>query len=46
MSVFELTSDWNDITPIPQQDGPNPVVAISYDKNCKQQLQYLTKTKY
>lgn len=37
MSEFEFEFDfeeWKDVTPISQDDGPNPVVAIAYCKEC------------
>ena len=32
--------EWADVTPIPQDEGPNPVVKIAYSKKCKNNLQY------
>jgi hypothetical protein len=28
------SEDWKDIVPIPQDDGPSPVVPIAYTKRC------------
>ena len=30
------TEVWNDITPIPQDDGPDPLAPIAYDAECIQ----------
>lgn len=26
--------DWNDVTPIPEDDGPTPVVVIAHSEKC------------
>lgn len=33
MSEFE--NIWSDVIPIPQDDGPDPVVKIAYTNECK-----------
>lgn len=30
-----FNEEWNDVVPIPQDDGPNPLAPINYDPNCK-----------
>ena len=32
--LYSEREDWKDVTPIPQDDGPFPVVAISYTETC------------
>ena len=27
--------DWKDITPVPQDEGPHPIVRIAYSDRCK-----------
>lgn len=32
---YSERSEWSDVRPLPQDDGPNPVVAIAYSPRCE-----------
>lgn len=32
--------EWSDVTPVPQDDGPNPVVPIAYKDNFTETMDY------
>ena len=41
LSQDELTSVFSDVTPISQDDGPNPVCAIDYSPQFRQAYDYM-----
>ncbi|XP_012281565.1 protein farnesyltransferase/geranylgeranyltransferase type-1 subunit alpha [Orussus abietinus] len=38
--LYSEMESWNDVEPVPQDDGPNPIVAIAYSKRFKDAYDY------
>ncbi|XP_068661484.1 protein farnesyltransferase/geranylgeranyltransferase type-1 subunit alpha [Aristolochia californica] len=37
---FSRRPEWSDVTPVPQDDGPNPVVSIAYKDDFRETMDY------
>ncbi|RWR83843.1 Protein farnesyltransferase/geranylgeranyltransferase type-1 subunit alpha [Cinnamomum micranthum f. kanehirae] len=37
---YSLRKEWSDVTPLPQDDGPDPVVSIAYKDEFRETMDY------
>lgn len=40
--LYKDRPDWKDVTPIPSDEGPVPVVSIDYSEQCKRNPMHIT----
>ena len=38
---YKERQEWKDVQPVPQDDGPHPVIQIAYSDRCKDNNSYL-----
>jgi protein farnesyltransferase/geranylgeranyltransferase type-1 subunit alpha len=37
-TLYSEKPEWKDVTPVSQDDGPNPLVPIAYAQDCKERI--------